>query len=106
MATRGMRRVTQSGLSILGIVGVFVMLWGELKAALLTLREALVGFLIGGAIGFGLGVLFVRSTTAERAFMPYVVASQTAPIIAIAPMVGVWGGRLAVPQWLTGWLIA
>lgn len=82
------------------------LLWVELKAAFLTLREALVGFVIGGMVGFGLGVLFVRSATAERAFMPYVVASQTVPIIAIAPMVVVWGGRLAVPQWLTVSIIA
>jgi NitT/TauT family transport system permease protein len=147
-----MSRATRSGLSILGILVIFVVLWEgyklvwtalewawpvrpdnrtmphtwdivgalfqpaqrngppllwvELKAASLTLREALVGFLIGGIIGFGLGVLFVRSMTAERAFMPYVVASQTVPIIAIAPMVVVWGGRLAVPQWLTVSIIA
>ncbi len=66
-----------------------------------TLREALVGFVVGGLIGFGLGVLFVRSTMAERAFMPYVVASQTIPILAIAPMVVVWGGALSIPQWLS-----
>ncbi|MGH8949710.1 MAG: ABC transporter permease [Acidimicrobiia bacterium] len=78
----------------------------ELRAALMTLREAFVGFLIGGAVGFGLGVLFVRSTMAERAFMPYVVASQTVPIIAIAPMVVVWGGRMNLPQWLSVSLIA
>jgi NitT/TauT family transport system permease protein len=65
-----------------------------------TLREAFVGFAIGAGFGFGLGVLFTRSTLAERAFMPYVVASQTVPIIAIAPMVVVWGGRLDIPQWL------
>jgi NitT/TauT family transport system permease protein len=71
-----------------------------------TLREALVGFVVGGVIGFGLGVLFVRSLLAERAFMPYVVASQTVPIIAIAPMVVVWGGRLDIPQWLSVSVIA
>lgn len=71
-----------------------------------TLREAFVGFVVGGAIGFGLGVLFVRSLLAERAFMPYVVASQTVPIIAIAPMVVVWGGRLDIPQWLAVSMIA
>lgn len=66
-----------------------------------TLREALAGFLAGAMFGFSLSVLFVRSTLMERAFMPYVVASQTVPIIAIAPMVVVWGGRLDIPQWLS-----
>lgn len=82
------------------------LIWVELQAALLTFREAFVGFLIGGAIGFALGVLFVRSKMAERAFMPYVVASQTVPIIAIAPMVVVWGGQIDLPQWLSVSLIA
>ena len=152
MGSSGISRTTRSGLSILGIIAVFVLFWEgykliwtamewtwpvrpdnrtiphtwdivatlfqpaqrngpmllfvELKAALLTLREAFVGFLIGGAVGFGLGVLFVRSGTAERAFMPYVVGSQTVPILAIAPMVVVWGGRLSIPQWLTVSMIA
>ncbi len=83
-----------------------ILLFVEVKAAFFTLREALVGFLIGGAIGFWLGVFFVRSQTAERAFMPYVVASQTVPILAIAPMVVVWGGKLDIPQWLTVSIIA
>ncbi len=76
-------------------------LWTVLgSAALFTLREAFVGFVIGAAVGFGLGVWFVRSQLAERAFLPYAVASQTVPILAIAPMVVVWGGRIGVPQWL------
>ncbi len=77
-----------------------------LKASFWTLREAFVGFAVGGIFGFGLGVLFVRSTMAERAFMPYVVASQTVPILAIAPMVIVWGGRLDIPQWLSVSIVA
>jgi len=76
------------------------------KASLFTLGEAALGFLAGAVIGFGLGVLFVRSALAERAFMPYVVASQTVPILAIAPMVVVWGGRLAIPQWMSVAIIA
>jgi NitT/TauT family transport system permease protein len=76
-------------------------LWTVLgSAALFTLREALVGFVIGGLVGFALAVWFVRSGLAERAFLPYVVASQTVPILAIAPMVVVWGGRIGFPQWL------
>ena len=71
------------------------------ERSLWTLREAGLGFAMGALIGFGLGVLFVRSTLAERAFMPYVVASQTVPILAIAPMVVVWGGALDFPQWIS-----
>lgn len=74
--------------------------------SLWTLREAIAGFLVGGAIGFGLGVWFVRSQLAERAFMPYVVASQTVPILAIAPMVVVWGGTVGLPQWMAVSVIA
>lgn len=69
-----------------------------LKASLFTLREAVVGFAIGALLGFGIGVWFVRSRLAEQAFMPYVVASQTVPILAIAPMVVVWGNKLGLGQ--------
>lgn len=71
-----------------------------LEAALFTWRSAAIGFVVGGAIGFGLGVLFVRSSLAERGLMPYVVASQTVPVIAIAPILVVWGGRLDLPKWV------
>ena len=77
-----------------------ILLWVLLRAALFTWRSALVGFLFGSAIGFGLGVLFVRSSLAERGLMPYVVASQTIPILAIAPILVVWAGRISVPRWL------
>jgi NitT/TauT family transport system permease protein len=55
--------------------------------ALFTFVEALVGFVIGASLGLGLGIVFAQSRTAERAFVPYVVASQTVPIVAIAPLV-------------------
>lgn len=82
-------------------------LWILLSSATLyTLREALVGFLLGGSIGFLLGVVFVRSLTMERAFMPYVVASQTIPIIAIAPMVVIWFQSVQIAGWLAVSVIA
>jgi NitT/TauT family transport system permease protein len=60
------------------------------EAAVFTFREALVGFLIGGLLGLTLGVLFSHSSLLERGLMPYAVASQTVPILAIAPMVVIW----------------
>ena len=56
-------------------------------AAIYTWREAALGFVLGGAIGLLLATVFVHFRVLERAFVPYVVASQTVPIIAIAPMI-------------------
>ena len=69
-----------------------------LEAAWYTFRSALAGFLVGTGIGFGLGVLFVRSSIAERGLMPYVVASQTVPILAIAPILVIWGRQMNLPS--------
>jgi NitT/TauT family transport system permease protein len=71
-----------------------------IRAALFTWREALVGFTIGSLVGFALGVFFVHSPLLERGLMPYVVASQTVPLLAIAPMVVVWGGQLGWEAWV------
>ena len=56
-------------------------------AALYTWREAFIGFVLGSVLGLGLATLFVHSRLAERAFVPYVIASQTIPIIALAPLI-------------------
>lgn len=61
-----------------------------LKSAWFTAKEAIVGFLGGASLGFVLAVLLVHSRLAQRAFLPYIVASQTIPILAVAPMVVVW----------------
>lgn len=61
-----------------------------ISAALFTFREAFAGFLIGAIMGFALGAVFAHSSLLERGLMPYVVASQTVPILAIAPMVVIW----------------
>jgi NitT/TauT family transport system permease protein len=55
--------------------------------ALFTFREALIGFAVGGLLGLLLGIGLVHSRLAERAFVPYVVASQTVPILAISPLI-------------------
>jgi NitT/TauT family transport system permease protein len=56
-------------------------------AALYTWREALIGFALGALLGLALATAFVHSRLLERAFVPYVIASQTVPIIALAPMI-------------------
>ncbi|MCB0062579.1 MAG: ABC transporter permease [Caldilineaceae bacterium] len=61
-----------------------------LDAALFTFRESLVGFFVGALLGLSLGTLFVHFRLLERGCMPYVIASQTIPILAIAPMVIIW----------------
>lgn len=60
------------------------------SAAVFTFREAVVGFLLGAVFGFTLGTVFAHVSLLERGLMPYVVASQTVPILAIAPMVIIW----------------
>jgi NitT/TauT family transport system permease protein len=56
-------------------------------AAFYTFREAFIGFVVGAILGLILATVFVHSRLAERALVPYVVASQTIPIVALAPMI-------------------
>jgi NitT/TauT family transport system permease protein len=70
--------------------------------ALFTAKEAAVGFALGAAVGFALGVVLAHSRLLQRGFLPYIVASQTVPILAIAPMVVVWVNP-KLPASLNGW---
>lgn len=56
-------------------------------AAFYTWREAAIGFVVGALLGLILATAFIHSRLLERAFVPYVVASQTIPIVALAPMI-------------------
>ncbi|MDQ5820047.1 MAG: ABC transporter permease [Actinomycetota bacterium] len=75
-------------------------------AALFTAKEAAVGFLLGAAIGFALAIVLAHSRLLQRGFLPYLVASQTIPILAIAPMVVVWLGGRGAPGWVSVSVIA
>lgn len=55
--------------------------------AWVTLSATLLGFAIGTALGIVLAVGIVHSRAMEMSVMPWVVASQTIPILAIAPMI-------------------
>ena len=66
-----------------------------------TFRLAVAGFTIGVIIGLALATLMQRFTLVERAWFPYVVLSQTVPLVALAPLIVGWGGqiRLFGHQW-------
>jgi NitT/TauT family transport system permease protein len=77
-----------------------------LSGAWFTLRLALAGFVMGTLLGLGLAVLMARFKVVERGLLPYLVVSQTVPLIALAPLVVSWGGRLSIggfewPRWLS-----
>ena len=72
-----------------------------IDAAWFTMKEALAGFLIGAIVGFLLAVVLSQSRFLERGILPYIVASQTIPILAIAPMVVVWLGSRGAPGWVS-----
>jgi NitT/TauT family transport system permease protein len=65
-----------------------------LAGAWFSFRLAFTGFVIGAAIGIGLAVLMARYKVVERGLLPYLVVSQTVPLIALAPLVVSWGGKL------------
>ncbi len=52
-----------------------------------TLEATLFGFLAGSLLGMLLAVLIVHATSLEKSLMPWIIASQTIPIIALAPMI-------------------
>ncbi|PSC05059.1 ABC transporter permease [Alsobacter soli] len=52
-----------------------------------TLSATLLGFLFGAGLGVGLAVLIVHVKSLERSLMPWIISSQTIPIIALAPMI-------------------
>ncbi|MBI3763772.1 MAG: ABC transporter permease [Chloroflexi bacterium] len=57
-----------------------------------TLSEILLGLALGLIVAWGLGYLLAKSRTLERALSPYIVASQSVPIVAIAPLLVIWFG--------------
>ena len=52
-----------------------------------TLEATTLGFVLGALVGFGLSLLVVHVPSLDRGLMPWVVASQTVPIVALAPMI-------------------
>ena len=53
----------------------------------ITLSATLLGFAFGSGLGILLAVFIVHNRASDRALMPWIIASQTVPILAIAPMI-------------------
>lgn len=64
-----------------------------------TFRLAVVGLIAGAVLGIGLAVLMARFRIVERGLLPYVIASQTVPLIALAPQVATIAGTWGLPKW-------
>jgi len=79
-----------------------VLVWNRFLSALLdgrlayhiavTLGEVLAGLTLGVFTATTLGYLLAKSETFERLLAPYIVASQSIPIVAIAPLLVLWFG--------------
>ena len=78
----------------------------SLDGAWYSFRLALAGFVLGSVVGIALAVVMARFDVVRRGLLPYLVVSQTVPLIALAPLVVSWGGRLQLggwewPRWLS-----
>ena len=77
------------------VLGRFVSAWldGTMTAhALATIVEILLGFAVGLVAGLLAGYALARSRTVNLVLSPYLVAAQSTPILALAPLLVLWFG--------------
>ncbi|WP_246023417.1 ABC transporter permease [Nocardia yunnanensis] len=67
-----------------------------LRTASFTLELSLLALAVGAVVGIALAVLMQRFSFVERGLLPYVIVSQTIPLIALAPLVAGWGGKIHI----------
>lgn len=78
------------------------LLWANF---LVTLTEVLVGFALALVSGIALGIAVFRSPLLNKALLPLIIASQTIPVPAIAPLLLVWFGYGLFPKVLVTALV-
>jgi NitT/TauT family transport system permease protein len=71
-----------------------------------SFRMALGGFVLGVVVGLALAVVMTRFRVVERGLLPYLILSQTVPLIALAPLTVSWGGHIhflgfAFERWMS-----
>lgn len=77
-----------------------------LRHAAATLAEVALGLLAGVSVALLLGYALGKSRTVERMVAPYIVASQSVPIVAVAPLLVIWLGSGLASKVLVVALIA
>jgi NitT/TauT family transport system permease protein len=73
----------------------FVRAWADgtmTPHAATTLTEIALGFVAGAGAAVLVGYALARSRLAERVFSPYIVAAQSTPVLALAPLFVLWFG--------------
>jgi len=71
------------------------LLWDHSKT---TVVETLVGFTLAVILGVAVGICLSMSTWLKRLFYPFLIVSQTIPLIAIAPLLILWLGYGVLPK--------
>ena len=99
------------GAQEVSLAGSSTVISSVFSAGLFSLRLALGGFVIGVAIGVLLALVMDRLRLAERALLPWIVLSQTVPLIALAPLITGWGASVHIgpftwQQWTSVAVIA
>lgn len=69
--------------------------WPHIAA---TTFEVVVGLLVGIMIGLAAGILLAQSSFVQAVFMPYLLASQVIPKLALAPLLTLWLGFGVLPM--------
>ncbi|HEX2912048.1 MAG TPA: ABC transporter permease [Chloroflexia bacterium] len=88
------------------VLEALVNFWDVIYDNLLyTLYETVVGFGVALVAGFAFAMLLDSSSVLRRAVYPLLVASQTIPLVAIAPLLIIWFGYDIVPKILVVWLV-
>ena len=82
-----------------------------LAATWYSLRVALFGFALGVAFGLFVAMVMARFNVLKKGLMPYLIASQTVPLIALAPLTVSWGGKLKLggfewDKWMSAALLS
>ena len=83
------------------IVGSLISEWEVIQPRILfTLRSAIGGFLLGTSVGILMAFITARFVRLSEAMMPFAIAANSVPIIALSPIMFNWFGPLEPFSWM------